>query len=245
MIRQMGVSLHGDPRTQRFSNLTFWSLHAYRYHATLIAGDQQVTIEPGTVTVLMPGEDLEYRYRGPSEHAYVHFLPVKVAAARRPIGIVHRLGTAFDRFDADFREAIGWFPHETPRARARVWDLLWRLAEPARGKASDGTRTPPVLSRALEMIELTIASGLPISRLADELDISPAHLARLFNQYLGVSPLQYVLRRRVERAEHLLRHTTLPIKAVAREIGIQDLQQFNKLIRQRTGHPPRKLRSTQ
>lgn len=242
-LRLMGIALHGQEPMQRFTNLTFWSVHAYRYRATLIAGDQRIEIEPGTVTVLMPGEDLEYHYHGPSQHTFAHFLPSRSTRELRPFRIIYRLGEAFERFDADFREAVGWFAHERLRARARVWDLLWRLAEPA-AEAAGVASMPPVLSRAMELIELSMTDGVSVTSLADQVDLSPAHLTRLFRHHLSVSPLQYVLQRRVSRAEHLLKHTTLPVKAIAKEVGIRDLQQFNKLLRHRTGKSPRGLRAT-
>lgn len=238
----IGVATHGLEPVERFTNLTFWSVHAYRYRATLIAGPQRVEIEPGTVTILMPGEDLEYHYLGPSEHAFAHFLPGRSTREVRPFRTVYRLGEAFDRFDADLREAVGWLAHEPLRARARVWDLLWRLAESPAPAGADPL--PPVLSRAMELVELNLASGVSVATLAEQLDLSPPHLTRLFRRHLAVSPLQYVLTRRVERAEHLLKHTTLPIKSIAREVGIRDLQQFNKLLRHRTGKSPRGLRES-
>lgn len=242
-IRQMGIALHGEYRVEPFVNLSFWSVHAYHYRATLFANEQRVEIEPGCVTILMPGEDLEYHFEGPSRHVYAHFLPAASSKEQRPLPIVQKLGPSFARFEADLREAVGWFPHETMRARARLWDLLWRLAEPA-AESHGSASMPPVLSRALELIELTMAGGVSVTSLAEQLDLSQPHLNRLFRQHLNVSTLQYVLRRRVEKAEHLLRHTTLPVKAIAREVGIRDLQQFNKLLRQRTGKSPRSLRST-
>lgn len=241
-LRLMGIATHGYEPVQRFTNLTFWSMHAYRYRATLLAGQERVEIVPGTVTILMPGEDLEYHYLGPSQHTFAHVLPTRSTRELRPFRIVYRLGDAFERFDADFREAVGWFAHERLRARARVWDLLWRLAEPAVEQAGAASM-PPVLSRAMELIELSMAAGVSVTSLAEQLDVSPPHLTRLFRQHLHVSPLQYVLQRRVSRAEHLLKHTTLPVKAIAKEVGIRDLQQFNKLLRHRTGRSPRGLRS--
>jgi AraC-like DNA-binding protein len=53
---------------------------------------------------------------------------------------------------------------------------------------------------------------------------------------------EYVRRRRVERARHLLLHSGLSIKQVACEVGLPDLQLFNKTIRRAYGVAPRSLR---
>ena len=44
------------------------------------------------------------------------------------------------------------------------------------------------------------------------------------------------------RAQHLLSQSTLPIKAIAEEVGIPDLQHFNKVVRRKLGGAPRRLR---
>lgn len=54
--------------------------------------------------------------------------------------------------------------------------------------------------------------------------------------------MAYIRRRRLERAHHLLRASTLSIPAVAAAVGIPDLQAFNKACRRELGAPPRVLR---
>jgi transcriptional regulator GlxA family with amidase domain len=48
----------------------------------------------------------------------------------------------------------------------------------------------------------------------------------------------------VERARHLLLNSTLPIKVIAREVGIPDPHLFNKIIRRELGKAPREVRKT-
>jgi len=242
IIRHMAVAVHGQKKIERWSHLNFWSLHAYHYRARLRIGDAWHAIEPGTVTLLPPNIDLEYQFFGPSRHVYAHFDPPPDKKCLRAFQVVYHLGTDFLRFESDMREAIGWFPHETERTLARVWDLLWRLTAKTQQPAGERAAVHPVISQALTLVETNLAFSLSVETLAEELDISRAHLVRLFRQHLKMSPLQYILSRRVERSMHLLQHTTLPIKAVAREVGIRDLQQFNKLLRHRLGRSPRSLR---
>jgi transcriptional regulator GlxA family with amidase domain len=52
----------------------------------------------------------------------------------------------------------------------------------------------------------------------------------------------HLLRRRATRAQHLLLTTNLPVKVIAAEVGVPDLQEFNKLIRRHCGHSPRAVR---
>jgi transcriptional regulator GlxA family with amidase domain len=47
----------------------------------------------------------------------------------------------------------------------------------------------------------------------------------------------------MERAEYFLRKTALPVKGIAAECGVTDLQHFNKLVRRFFGKSPRAIRA--
>jgi len=49
----------------------------------------------------------------------------------------------------------------------------------------------------------------------------------------------------MERALHLLKHTTMAVKTIAAEVGLPDLHFFNKTIRAATGLGPREYRESQ
>jgi len=68
------------------------------------------------------------------------------------------------------------------------------------------------------------------------------HLTRLFHTTYGVTISAYIRQRRAERARHLLLHSTLPIKAIAAQVGIADLHLFNKTIRRVLHDSPRRVR---
>jgi transcriptional regulator GlxA family with amidase domain len=70
-----------------------------------------------------------------------------------------------------------------------------------------------------------------------------AHLRRCFRAELGLGVKPWIQARRLERARHLLAHSALPVRAIAAQLGIADLQRFNKLVRRACGLGPRALRT--
>lgn len=66
-----------------------------------------------------------------------------------------------------------------------------------------------------------------MGRLSDRLGVSDRHLRRLFEQRLGVSPLQYLATRRLLTAKQLLTDTTLPVTDVALAAGFSSVRRFN------------------
>jgi AraC-like DNA-binding protein len=242
-LRYMATPVHGGIPIEIWRNLGFWCLHAYRYYADLRINNDWFEIRPGMVSILPPSCEQEYRYRGPSRHTYAHFdlrnQNSELDSALLPALV--DLGSEFEAFDADFREAAAWLPAQPRRSQSRVWDLLWRLTSFSPG-AQARRSTHILVNRAVEWIELRLDTPFTLAPLADELDISATHLIRLFRKHLNATPLAYVQKRRADKAYHLLVHTPVPIKAIARQVGLTNLQQLNKLMRKMTGKSPRTIR---
>jgi transcriptional regulator GlxA family with amidase domain len=135
-----------------------------------------------------------------------------------------------------FEEAIGWLPAQRLRAEVRLWDILWQLVS-AQTRAGH-----PAVAEAQRLIELRLGEVIYVTDLAKAAGLSQNHLTRLFAAQTGKTVAAYIRDRRVERAAHLLRHSTLPIKAIASEVGIPDLHLFNKSLRAAYGTAPRRLR---
>lgn len=73
----------------------------------------------------------------------------------------------------------------------------------------------PVLDWALERLH----EPLSVDDLAERALMSPRTFARRFQATVGTSPLQWILRQRVHRAQELLETTELPLERVAQEAG--------------------------
>ncbi|KAB8321278.1 helix-turn-helix transcriptional regulator [Tolypothrix campylonemoides VB511288] len=59
---------------------------------------------------------------------------------------------------------------------------------------------------------------------------------------MGVTPYQYVLQQRIERAKVLLRHRERAISDIALECGFANQSHFTKHFRQFTGMTPKAYR---
>jgi len=81
-----------------------------------------------------------------------------------------------------------------------------------------------------------------VADVAREVRLSTTHLRRLFEAECESSVKEFIQARRLERVRHLLEHSTLSVKAIANEVGMSDLQQFNKLVRRHLGDAPSRLR---
>ena len=242
-ILQIGIGVHGAAPTERYRLEGLWCLHLYRYRAEVRLNGTRHAIAPGHAGVTAPGTEMEYRFSGLSTYAYAHFLLPGLGGddARVSVPVMQPLGDDFGGVNAALEEAVGWFPVQPRRAEARLWDILWRLARPAPAPRSPAAPHPSV-RRAVELIELRLASPIPVAALAAEVGLSHNHLTRLFRAHIGATVAGHIAQRRLLRARHLLLHSTLPVKAIAAQVGIPDLHLFNKTVRRALGASPRLLR---
>jgi AraC-like DNA-binding protein len=82
----------------------------------------------------------------------------------------------------------------------------------------------------------------PVERLAEISCVSKAHFARSFKAAFGTPPHRYLLSRRIERANALLRDTDKPITEIALETGWSSIGTFGRTFREIAGDKPQAKR---
>jgi AraC-like DNA-binding protein len=80
----------------------------------------------------------------------------------------------------------------------------------------------------------------PISRadIANFLSINEQYLSRCFNKEMGIGPMVYLSRYRIQRAKRLLETGNLSITQVAMEIGMSSQSYFSRVFQEETGVTP-------
>ena len=84
------------------------------------------------------------------------------------------------------------------------------------------------------MISASLDGDISLADLAKECRMSTAHFARAFRQSVGLSPHQWLLRRRVDQAKGLLRDRSLSLSDVAISCGFADQSHFIRVFRRMT-----------
>ena len=100
-------------------------------------------------------------------------------------------------------------------------------------------------SRVQEYIHSHICEEIDIDELSEVACITKTYLIRLFRKEFGTSPLQYINKKKVERAQLLLCTTDMPVKEVAYRIGFNDQSYFIRMYRKVTGTTPQEYRKQQ
>ncbi|MHC5853171.1 AraC family transcriptional regulator [Nostoc sp.] len=98
-----------------------------------------------------------------------------------------------------------------------------------------------ILKQVTEYIHEHLHQDLKLADLSAIAQLSPYHFLRLFKQRMGITPHQYILQRRIEKAKHLLKHSNLSIAEIAMRTGFCDQSHLTRCFKHIVGITPKQL----
>ncbi len=114
---------------------------------------------------------------------------------------------------------------------------LLREAGPAAAPARGGL-APWQVNRAKDFMRADLSRDTPVSDLAGLLGLSVHHFCRMFKHSTGMSPHQWLIAQRMDRARHLLMEPDRSLGEVARAVGYANATAFATAFRRVTGTTP-------
>ncbi|TVQ23279.1 MAG: AraC family transcriptional regulator [Spirochaetaceae bacterium] len=104
------------------------------------------------------------------------------------------------------------------------------------------TRAISGIGSVMRYVELHYPERLTVEDLARASNMSTSTLHRHFRAALGASPIEYLIRTRVQHARDLLQETTLSVTEIGFECGFESPDYFSRCFRNATGLSPRAYR---
>jgi AraC-like DNA-binding protein len=101
----------------------------------------------------------------------------------------------------------------------------------------------PRLRIARDHVDAHFAEALDLDRLAAVAGVSKYHFARSFEAAYGEPPMRYLTRRRIERAQDLLRSANLTITEICMIVGYASLGSFSARFTELVGESPSAYRA--
>ena len=92
--------------------------------------------------------------------------------------------------------------------------------------------------KAKDYMEMNYAHKMTISNLSAHIGLDRSYFGQLFKSETGLSPQQYLMRLRMEKACRLMDQSDLTIRAVAHSVGYDDPLLFSRMFRRVMGYPP-------
>lgn len=96
--------------------------------------------------------------------------------------------------------------------------------------------------RAQRIIEKNLKEVPSIGDIASEISLCKSSFIRLFHKETGFTPNDYIMKKKVLRAQMLLINTDISIKEIARELGYDNISYFCRVFNKNVGMSPFKFR---
>lgn len=128
------------------------------------------------------------------------------------------------------------------------------LRAPAELDPADGVREQDVarpvrslqnwrLKRVLQYVDKNLTGKITLQDMAAVAGLSRMHFAAQFRAATGVRPHEYLLRRRIERAQELLKQAEFALVDIALTVGFQTQAHFTTVFKRFVGDTPYQWRS--
>ncbi len=127
----------------------------------------------------------------------------------------------------------------------RLFALLTEYYE--QGRKEDGADAASsdyqYVRRAAHILMDSYRTNVRIEDVAKQIGISRNYLSSIFKRETGVSPQEYLISFRMEKAALLLRYSSDPVSVVAIEVGYSDPLSFSKAFKRKWGMSPSEYRT--
>ncbi|WP_263146775.1 AraC family transcriptional regulator [Pseudomonas sp. RIT-PI-AD] len=237
------------------------SEHAHDYHQLVMSlsgrAEFEVNGRGGEVcrmrACLVPG-DAEHQFAGVGDN---RMLILDLNEQDTSAEDLELLGRLFDTprypaLDADFQNLLNYAGAELARygsdpllARALGGVLMRALHLRLFGEHNRRNVGPLDLARLDAYIGEHLARRISVAELAQVACVSPSHFHVQFKDSVGLTPHQYLLKTRLDRASRLLRESPLPLVRIAEECGFSSQSALTTAMRRYLGLTPKRYRGAQ
>jgi AraC-like DNA-binding protein len=259
VLKSEQYPLTGHPDTHYFT----WDKGRYlsSYQLLLIAEGQGifesesagiVTLYPGSVMLLFPNEwhrYMPFKKTGWREY-WIGFhgdltqrlINGSVFNKSQPIFHIR----TFQEIQNLFEVAVNYSKEEKPGFQQIVVGILFQIFGLVYYNIKNKTRYSQSfitqINHAKEMMQDKVNDDMDIPKIAIELNIGYALFRKKFKEFTGMSPKQYHLQIKLNRAKTLLLSSDLPVKLIAFETGFESIFHFSKAFKEKTGSSPTQFR---
>lgn len=240
--------------------------------AILHLPDQDLELEPGYMYLLPrflphsyvcdPGFQFYYmfvymRYGEQQGLFESHTLPYRVKANEGTDLLFTNFCQMYPQLSLPYKSAIEFDEHPAYRDYAHrymemeryekmqlqglVWIVLSYFMKHASMHAGD---IDPRVQRVCNYVKEHIIETPTLDQMSNIANVAKSHLSRLFNEAFGVSPLQYVIRSKVQYAQTLLLTSNRTVREIAFAVGMMDVSYFVRMFKKNIGFTPMDYRNS-
>ena len=120
----------------------------------------------------------------------------------------------------------------------RNW-FISKMRDAASNMTTGSTdHTHHLVKQALQFIEENVEKDISLNEISEKLNISSYYFSKLFKEEMNEGFIEYLTKRRVERAKEMLKDPAKSIKEVGSDCGYSDPNYFSRIFKKSTGMTP-------
>ena len=211
------------------------------------------TLPEGTLILYEPGRAQYYYYlleENPAVY-WLHFSGKDIPGLLFSLGFSGLVSYTVaprkaytDLFDQIIRELQLKQPNFSALANAYAWQLLAQM-----GRCLDGHRLENIeeenhLEQIVQMIHQDYGKNHTIEGYAEMCNVSVGWFIRNFKDFTGLTPQQYIVRVRINKAKELLAYSAYNVGEIGTIVGYENPLYFSRVFSNAVGMPPREYRKT-
>lgn len=217
---------------------------------------------PHAVNLVPPGIESRWRWRNAFDSTHYQLSPVLVAkVAEEAFDLdparLHFPVRYYDRSSPEVIDTLAALRHELHAggpggrlcaeslANVLVVQLIRQMSnqQGSNGvvRGVSGRLSRHALREVEEYIHVHLDQNIALADLAEVSHLSEFHFARLFKQTTGLSPHQYVIHQRIERAKRHIAEGRLSLAQIAIDVGFSDQSQLTRHFKRLVGVTPKRF----
>lgn len=141
-----------------------------------------------------------------------------------------------------FKDIISYYEAgNNLRALSSLYAMLADIFENTSEQNPDKSKQS--IKPAIDCITSDYSNEITLNLLAQKCMMSNTNFRRVFKAVYGVSPIEYLIKFRLDRAKQLLLHTTLTISEISQLCGFNEVSYFSRIFKNRYSKTPIEYRN--
>lgn len=238
-------------------------------NGSLIIGNHKIQLESGNLYLIPSFTSCTYHFGAGLSHYYIH-LSIDQPNGLSPYSLYSVLNKVeAHELDSKLFQRIVQInpdlqlPHHHPNVyQTKLWlnkkvtytsashylettgiikQLISRFLEPCQSQVMTSMlkyNIQPILLH----IQNNLGRDICVNELANMACFSKDHFSRVFKSITGMAPCDYIIRKRIERAQFLLLTTEMGQKEIIEETGFRSASYFSRIFKKITAYTPEKYR---
>ena len=209
--------------------------------AVLYRGEKEFLFKDRDILVMFPGEKIFYKAQTNWTIQWIGVCGTQVEDVFQAIGVTREepifTPGQYEEISNVMSQLYDTEYDNSMFAKYKTQSLIYSFFSLLLKEKNEKLPFDPV-NTALQIIKYNYNNNLNIKAIANSLFLDSAYFSRLFKSKVGLSPKQYILQTRIERAKELIITTNYHIKDISYTVGFNDSLYFSRIFYKTEGITP-------